>query len=159
MPFQNKKKFKYSMYCRWFQTAISELPWWHFTICLCLKHSSLNSACIVPFSCYNLLRIGNHPKNAILYTYFTLRFSSKQRWKVKLCTAQCAHACFTSHCHVSGQKPQLPSQQFSMNLLHSCTQLLQSLTQPFFHRLLLNLWGFCMTKIIKIGSAILEKFA
>ena len=49
--------------CRCFQTAISELPRWNFTICLGSKYSSLNSEYIVSFSCCDLIRICNNPKN------------------------------------------------------------------------------------------------
>ena len=102
MPFHNK----IVQICRWFKTAISELPRWNFLICLCLKYSSLNSECIVSFPSCEFVRFSNNPKNALQYTYFTLRFSNKQRWRggkgltatVKLCTA---HACYTSHCYVS----------------------------------------------------------
>ena len=68
---------------RWFQTAISERPWWNFTICLCLKYSSLNSEYIVPPYRYHLNVATLYELATILkipYIYFTLRFSSYQWW-------------------------------------------------------------------------------
>ena len=106
---------------KYFQTAISELPRWNFTICSGSKYSSLNSEYIVSFSGCEFARISKNPINYKLY--FTPELSSKLRYKgwtgltatVKLYTA---HACKMSHTWFGGQEPQLKPHKFLINLLH-----------------------------------------